>query len=90
MKCMLDTNILVSAALFPGSISAMAYMKAVTPPYKSVICDYAMEELRRVFNKKFPHRMSEHDHFVSMMVLSAEIVFTPPATLPEPPRQDSC
>ena len=32
MKCMLDTNILVSAALFPGSISAMAYMKAVTPP----------------------------------------------------------
>jgi len=78
MKCMLDTNILVSAALFPKSVSAMTYMKAVTPPYRSVVCDYSMEELRRVFNKKFPRRILDHDRFVSMMALSVEIVFTPP------------
>ncbi|MCL2831118.1 MAG: putative toxin-antitoxin system toxin component, PIN family [Betaproteobacteria bacterium] len=75
---MLDTNILVSAALFPKSVSAMAYMKAVVPPYRSVVCDYSMEELRRVFNEKFPHRILDHDRFVSMMALSVEIVFTPP------------
>jgi len=78
MKCMMDTNILVSAALFPKSVSAKAYMKAVVPPHRSVVCDYSMEELRRVFNKKFPHRIQDHDRFVSMMSLSVEIVFTPP------------
>ncbi|MCL2298173.1 MAG: putative toxin-antitoxin system toxin component, PIN family [Proteobacteria bacterium] len=78
MKCMLDTNILVSAALFPKSVSAEAYMKAVAPPHRSVVCDYSMEEFRRVFNEKFPHRVPDHDRFVSMMALSVEIVFTPP------------
>ena len=78
MKCMMDTNILVSAALFPNSISAGAYMKAVAPPHKSVVSDYSMEELRRVFNEKFPHRIQDHDRFVSMMAVSVEIVFTPP------------
>lgn len=78
MKCMLDTNILVSAALFPKSVSAEAYMKAVAPPYRSVVCDYSMEELRRVFNEKFPRRLQDHDRFVSVMALSVEIVFTPP------------
>ncbi len=53
-------------------------MKAVTPPHKSVVCDYSIEELRRVFNEKFPHRIQDHDRFVSMMALSVEIVFTPP------------
>jgi len=37
MKCMLDTNILVSAALFPNSVTAAAYMKAVAPPHKSSV-----------------------------------------------------
>ena len=77
MKCMLDTNILVSAALFPNSVSAKAYFKAVTPPNKGVVCDYSMTEFRRVFNEKFPKRIQDHNHFVSIMALSVEIVPTP-------------
>ncbi len=77
MKCMLDTNILVSAALFPNSVTAAAYMKAVTPPHTSVVCDYVMDELRRVFNEKFPHRISEYERFISIMALTVEIVLTP-------------
>jgi putative PIN family toxin of toxin-antitoxin system len=73
-----DTNILVSAALFPNSVTAAAYMKAVAPPHKSVVCDYAMEELRRVFNEKFPRRIPDYEKFVSIMALTVEIVYTPP------------
>jgi putative PIN family toxin of toxin-antitoxin system len=78
MKYMLDTNILVSAALFPNGVAAAAYMKAIAPPYRSVVCDYSMEELRRVFNEKFPERLADHDYFTLTMAASVEIVYTPP------------
>ena len=78
MRLLLDTNILVSAALFPRSAVAQAFFKAVMPPYRAVVCDYSMDELRRVFNEKFPDRIADYESFVSVMALSAEIIFTPP------------
>jgi len=33
MRCLIDTIILLSAALFPNSIQTQAYMKAVTAPH---------------------------------------------------------
>ena len=39
MRLMLDTNILISAALFPNGIAARAYKKAIMPPFEPVICD---------------------------------------------------
>jgi predicted nucleic acid-binding protein len=39
MKCLLDTNILVSASLFPNSVPAQAYFKAVTSPNIGMVCD---------------------------------------------------
>ena len=78
MKVLIDTNILISTALFPQSIPAQAYMKAVTPPHDAIVCDYSMDELRRVFNRKFPHRIKDYEQFVSQLMLSVEIVSTPP------------
>jgi putative PIN family toxin of toxin-antitoxin system len=77
IKILVDTNILVSAALFPGSVPDRAYAKAVTPPYKAVACDYSMDELRRVFDTKFPRRLREYERFVSLMALSVEVIPTP-------------
>jgi putative PIN family toxin of toxin-antitoxin system len=79
MRILIDTNILISAALFPQSVPAQAYMKAVTPPHAAVICDYSMDELRRVYNRKFPRRLRDFERFVSILMLSAEIVPTPPS-----------
>jgi predicted nucleic acid-binding protein len=53
-------------------------MEAVATPGNAVVCDYSMDEMRRVFNEKFPHRIAEYESFVSRMALSVEIVFTPP------------
>ena len=78
MRILIDTNILISAALFPQSVPAQAYMKAATPPHDAVVCDYSMDELRRVYNRKFPHRIQDFERFVSVLALSVEVVATPP------------
>jgi predicted nucleic acid-binding protein len=77
VKCLLDTNILVSTALFPQSISARAFMKAVTLPYKAVLCEYCLEELRTVFERKFPHKINELKAFIARMQLVLEIIPAP-------------
>ena len=78
MRVLIDTNILISAALFPESVPAQAYIRAVMPPNDAVVCDYSMDELRRVYNRKFPRRIQDFERFVSLLTLSAEIVRTPP------------
>ena len=77
MRCLIDTNILISTALFPGSIPAQAFMKAIAPPHTAVICDYSIVEMRRVYNRKFLHKIMSLERFLSMLVLSVEIVDTP-------------
>lgn len=78
MRVLIDTNVLISASLFPKSIPAQAFFKAVTPPCHAIVCDYSMDEFRRVVNSKFPHKISDFERFVSTIALSVEIVKTPP------------
>jgi putative PIN family toxin of toxin-antitoxin system len=77
MRCLIDTNILISAALFPDSVPARAFMKAVSPPHDAVVCDYSLDEMRRVYNRKFPHNLPDFERFLSLLALSVEIVSTP-------------
>ena len=58
MNIMIDTNIIISAALFPNGRTAQAFFKALQPPYQPVICDYVVDELHRKFGEKFPIRIS--------------------------------
>ena len=46
MKIMLDTNIIISAVLFPNGRAAHAFLKSLTPPYQPIICDYVVDELQ--------------------------------------------
>lgn len=80
MRLLIDTNILISAALFPDSIPAKAYMKAVTPPHEAIVCDYSLDEMRRVFNRKFPRRLRDFERFLASLALAARIVRTPEQT----------
>jgi predicted nucleic acid-binding protein len=68
MRCLIDTNILISTALFPGSVPAQAFMKAVTPPHTVVVCDYSIDEMRRVYNRKFPHKIPDFERFFSIFI----------------------
>ena len=52
MKIMIDTNIFISAALFPAGKAAKALFKALNKPYEPVVCDYVIDELHSKFKEK--------------------------------------
>ena len=56
MRVMIDTNIFISAALFPKGKTASALMKALMPPYEPVTSDYVLKELHRKSEKNFPKK----------------------------------
>lgn len=74
---LIDTNIMISAALSSKGTPYKAFIKAVTHPNKGVICDQNIEELRRIFNRKFPKKISLLEHFLSIVLLAMEVVPTP-------------
>ena len=59
MRVLIDTNVLISAALFPHSTPAQAFWKANTYPFQAVICEQNLDEMKRIFMKKFPDKLIE-------------------------------
>ena len=77
MKCIIDTNVLISTSLFPESVPAKAYFKAVKLPNTAVVCDYSIDELHRVYNRKFQNKLHSLETFLSNLLRSVEIIDTP-------------
>jgi len=77
MRVLIDSNVLVSAIYAPNSVSHNAYKKAVTAPYQGLICTFSLEELRRVFNRKLPHRIQHLERFIAETISVVEIVPIP-------------
>ena len=77
MRVLIDTNILLSASLNDQGIPFQAYKKAVTFPHKGVVSDQNIDELRRVYNRKFPARLHALERFLAMVLPTLEIVETP-------------
>jgi putative PIN family toxin of toxin-antitoxin system len=71
---MVDTNILVSAALFrDGSVSAL--LKEIMARYDLCVCTFSLEEIFIVFERKFRHKMDDLDEF--LRELSFDLVYSP-------------
>ncbi len=77
MRIMLDTNIIISAALFPNGQAAKAFYKALMPPYHPIVCDYVVDELHRKFRQKFPDRITELETFLTNTLSIIQRVPTP-------------
>src|SRR5699024_60853 len=77
MKVLIDTNILISAALSSGGTPFLAYAKAVTHPNHAVVCEQNIDELRRVFNRKFPTKLYAVERFLATALMSIEVVPVP-------------
>jgi len=77
MRVLIDTNVLISAALSASGVPFQAYKKAASYPNHGLICEQNVEELRRIFNKKFPNRMAALDKFLSTALLTLELVPMP-------------
>ncbi len=76
-KVLIDTNILISAALSNRGTPYAAYMKAVTYPYHGVICDQNIDELRKVFNRKFSAKIQLLDSFLAIALTALQLIETP-------------
>ena len=77
MRILIDTNVLISAALSENGIPYQAYVKAVTYPNHGLICEQNVDEMKRIFNKKFPNRLAALDRFLSVALLTMELVPIP-------------
>ncbi|MBQ4511734.1 MAG: putative toxin-antitoxin system toxin component, PIN family [Anaerolineaceae bacterium] len=83
MKVMIDTNIIISAALFPKGKAAQALYKAMSSPFEPILCDYVIDELHRKFLEKFPTKRIELEAFLFNLVSALTIVTTPIETKEE-------
>ncbi|MCI8929385.1 MAG: putative toxin-antitoxin system toxin component, PIN family [Lachnospiraceae bacterium] len=77
MRILIDTNVLISAALRANGVPYQAYVKAASYPNHGLICEQNVDEMKRIFNKKFPKRLAALDKFLSMALLTLELVPIP-------------
>lgn len=77
MRVLIDTNVLISAALNADSVPYQAYVKASSYPNHGMICEQNVDEMKRIFNKKFPKRLAALDKFLSIALLTLELVPIP-------------
>lgn len=76
MRIMLDTNIFISIIFFPSN-QTKELAKRLADCHQIVICDYVIEELRLVTDRKFPTKKAFLDRF--FLELPFELVYTPKA-----------
>ena len=77
MRVLIDTNVLISAALNAGGTPYLAFKKAASFPHRGLICEQNVDDLKRVFNKKFPDRLFALDKFLSTALMTLELVPVP-------------
>lgn len=77
MRILIDTNILISAALNAQGTPYKAFLKAVTYPNKGIICDQNIEELWIIFNRKFPAKIEMLEKFLAYSLTVFEVAPTP-------------
>ena len=77
MRVLIDTNVLISAALNADGVPYQAYVKAASYPNHGMICEQNVDEMKRIFNKKFPKRLAALDKFLSIALLTLELVPIP-------------
>ncbi len=77
MRVLIDTNVLVSAALNAKGTPFKAYIKAATYPNHGLICEQNVDEIKRIFNKKFPDKIAALDRFLSLALMTLELVPVP-------------
>ena len=74
MRVMLDTNIFVSMIFFP-SAQTRELARRLTEGHQIMVCEYVIEELRLVTDRKFPAKRKFIDSF--FLELPFELIYTP-------------
>ena len=78
MKILIDTNVLIAASRYSNGIPFKALSKAINPPNRLVICEQNLEELKNVYNRKFPDDMYILEDFFDTVMPFIKIITIPP------------
>jgi len=62
MRIMCDTNVLISGLLFMDSVLGRV-VRYVAEQERLVLASYIVDELRRVFQRKFPGKRKDLEHY---------------------------
>ena len=75
MRVFIDTNILISCIIWPDRKPAQAFFKAAYGDgNKAIVCEYSIDELHRVFRKKFSGLMHDMISFLAIHMPALEVV----------------
>ena len=74
MRIMLDTNVLISALLFPSQ-RMTTMMDCILSKHELILSSYVVEELKLVAKKKFPKKC--HAMEALLLTMNYELVHTP-------------
>jgi predicted nucleic acid-binding protein len=66
-RVMFDTNIIISAILNPHGNPNTALIKGAEFPYSLVLCDQIIDDIRRVFNRKFLAHILDMEMFFARL-----------------------
>ena len=66
MKIMADANIIISAILFPKSIISEV-VKHIVYNDRITLSQYTIDEIKEIFNRKFPHRLNEMENYLEKL-----------------------
>lgn len=78
MRVFIDTNILISCIVWPDSRPAHSFFKAAYGyANTAIICEYSINELYRVFSRKFSGYMSDMEDFLRDHIFVLKIVPVP-------------
>ena len=77
MRVFIDTNVLISAALNPDSVPFHAYVKATSYPNHGIICEQNIDEMRHIFKKKLPNKLTSLERFLEIALLTLDLVPVP-------------
>ena len=78
MRVFIDTNILISCIIWPDSKPKKAFSKAAYGyAHTAIICDYSIDELYRVFSRKFSGYMLKLKDFLEIHMFVLEFVAVP-------------
>ncbi|MDR0284581.1 MAG: putative toxin-antitoxin system toxin component, PIN family [Propionibacteriaceae bacterium] len=81
MKILIDTNILVSAVLFPQGVAKRALLAVIEGYDQAMVCTYSIAELHEVFDRKFPDDADLLEEFVTQLTEDVQVVTTPAEAL---------
>jgi putative PIN family toxin of toxin-antitoxin system len=63
---MIDTNVIISAALFPNA-KMNRFLEVISEDHGLFLCSYSLDEVERVVKRKFPDRLKGLEMFLQKL-----------------------